>query len=101
MLKKDNDAGFTLYTEVKKWGYHSGKPVTVSYYRFSSAEIVWREISQQTYESILLTQMRTPVLLAKHESKAWWMFQNQIYKEDDNLEAEDVKSLILDLHIRV
>jgi hypothetical protein len=42
-------------------------------------------------------QNELPVSVAKHNAKVWWMYKDEYYWEDDNLNTETVKTLILAL----
>lgn len=91
MLKKDNNAGFT-YTQ-------KGFFIRRKLYSFSSGKFsLPEEISEKTYQSMMEIQNESPVPVMRFNSKVWWMFQDEFYWEDDNLDPEEVKALILARH---
>jgi 5-methylcytosine-specific restriction endonuclease McrA len=47
-------------------------------------------------DSLHATQVNTPVPVARHNGKALWLFHSRFYWDDDGLDADDVKALILD-----
>lgn len=46
-------------------------------------------------EATLATQRETPVALDRLDARVYWMFQNCVYWEDEDLSADDVKALVL------
>ncbi len=95
MLKKDNNARFH-----SKYGNLNGSFYTMDYWNFKSGNLSLRNISVQEYESIMRTQKETPTVITKYISKVWWIFQDEIYWENDTLDAEAVKTLIVATRIR-
>ena len=52
----------------------------------------WR----RTYRTIVAAQASAPVAIARDGRRAWWMFQDRFYWEDDELEADEVMALLLE-----
>src|SRR5581483_151964 len=47
------------------------------------------------FEAMILRQKETPVPLAKDNRRTLWHFHDRFYWEDEGLDAEDVKALVL------
>jgi 5-methylcytosine-specific restriction endonuclease McrA len=62
--------------------------------RFTSGKLAIK-IPYEEYQSIMGIQNESPVAIAKHNAKVWWMYKDEYYCEDDNLDTETVKTLIL------
>jgi 5-methylcytosine-specific restriction endonuclease McrA len=91
MLKKDPYGEFR-YTER---GFFTRK----RYHRFYSGknESI-EEIDDGTYEEIMEQQENTPVVVMSSSEgrKRWWIFQDNVYWEDEGFTAEEMKVLILE-----
>jgi len=100
MLKKDNDAHFVEYKDPGNVEYNN--PYNrAPWYGVRSGKISSiGEISVEKYKSIMQLQKEQPVSVMHSDSKVWWIFQDEIYWENDNLDAETVKTLILATQIR-
>jgi 5-methylcytosine-specific restriction endonuclease McrA len=91
MFRKDNNAHFfeyKHYNDAHRYGFRSGKISIIG------------EISVEKYKSIMQAQKEWPVSVMHSDSKVWWIFQDEIYWENDNLDSETVKTLILATQIR-
>ena len=51
--------------------------------------------SRAEVEAIAAQQAESPVELVRHDQRAYWIFRDCFYWEDDGLSAEDVKALAL------
>ena len=51
--------------------------------------------SRAEVEAIAAQQAESPVELVRHDQRAYWIFKDCFYWEDDGLSAEDVKALAL------
>jgi hypothetical protein len=52
----------------------------------------WRKVQ---VDAILAVQAESPVALLRDDERAYWVFKDCFYWEDENLSAEDVKALVL------
>jgi hypothetical protein len=103
MLKKDKSAGFiinhkTVITYNAGTFHETTDPKPL--HAFKSGKLTWQGISERIYMSIIEKQKKTPVIVAKHQSRTWWMFENEFYWTDVDVKPDDAKALILAPEIR-
>lgn len=87
MLRKDQNAAF------EKHG-----ALIFSRYRFVASGVeARRSLSRAEYGRLRRRQTETPVcvLVDEERRRAWWLFNDSVYFEDDGYDAEEVKALLL------
>lgn len=93
VLREVKNVRFTRRLTLFGWRYHvmlGNKPSTTS----------WRS---KRHRAIQGAQLQQPTELFPSEERMYWLFEDRVYWEDDELEAEDVLALVRDRqrrHIR-
>lgn len=91
MLRKDTNAEFLRHTAgffAALFGWDK------SGFRFSTGGrgALLSEVMPETQlDSILLRQQTQPIAVTSVGRKTWWMFEGQIWEEDDGLTAEELR----------
>jgi HNH endonuclease len=86
VLREVKDPRFVRRLTLFGWRYHlllGGKPSDAS----------WRS---KRHRAILDVQMAQPVALLSSDGRRYWLFENRVHWEDDELSAEDVLALVRD-----
>ena len=68
-------------------------------YRFQAGGLeASKDLGGGSYARLLRQQRETPVLMLRDEARgrAWWMFRDAFYAEDEGLTALEVKALLLE-----
>jgi 5-methylcytosine-specific restriction endonuclease McrA len=65
-------------------------------YRLEVGELSSPPITPQAWVATTELQTLEPVPVLSHERRCWWWFQDRFYWEDDGLEVEDVRALLVD-----
>lgn len=86
MLREQRTAGFTRRLTVFGWRYQLviGK---------KASEISW---SSKRYQALLEAQRTAPTALMAKAGKTYWLFEDRVFSDDEDLSAEDVLVLIRD-----
>ena len=70
-------------------------------WQFKTGKMHRREpLTEEQYRAVLSVQQNIPVRLMQGDGKAWWIFRNEFYWEDEALASDQVKVLILDRDLR-
>lgn len=69
-------------------------------YHFHADGLISGQISVENFNHIMLVQKETPVAIMAYDSSTWWLFEDQFYWTDVDLQPDDVKALILAMAIR-
>jgi hypothetical protein len=88
MLKRDSEAGFV------KTGIS-----IFSRYRFEAGAFnAARTLNQGAFSRLRQESDETPVLAAEDAARKrrWWLYRDDIYRDDEGLEAREVMALILE-----
>jgi hypothetical protein len=86
MLKRDKKAEF-LEVGI----------VSMKYQFTTEKSFIKSALSKSKYNKLLELQSSDPVKVMEEEdtSKNWWMFQDEFFVEDEDLNADDVKAFAL------
>ena len=86
MLKRDKKAKF-LEVGI----------VSLKYQFTTEKKFTKHTLSKSKYNKLLELQSNDPVKVMEEEdtSQKWWMFQDEFFVEDENLNADDVKAFAL------
>jgi hypothetical protein len=86
VLREVKDPRFVRRLTLFGWRYHlllAGEPSDAS----------WRS---KRHRAILEAQTMQPVALLSSDGRRYWLFENRVHWEDDELSAEDVLALVRD-----
>jgi 5-methylcytosine-specific restriction endonuclease McrA len=86
MLREARTAGFTRHLTLFGWRYQVviGK---------QTSAVSW---STKCYQALRATQSSQPASLMARAGKTYWLFEDRIYSDDEDLSAEDVLILVRD-----
>ena len=90
MFKRDVNARFR-----SSLIYPGGKG-PFNLWHFESGRRRGHEIEDSEYQQLLAGQVDDPKVVMKDGCVRWWMFREAFYREDEGLEGEEVKALVLD-----
>lgn len=58
-------------------------------------------VSRFAHRAMLRAQAHEPAVVGRDERRTWWMFRDRIYWEDEGLQADEVKALLLERERRL
>lgn len=64
--------------------------------RLISGRCEFPTMSRGAHRAILHAQAHEPTVVGRDERRTWWMFRDRIYWEDDGLQSDEVKALLVD-----
>jgi hypothetical protein len=78
-------------------GFEESRSLLGRHYRFhAGAEAAEGALSRRAWLRLLDEQTEEPVLVAELGGRRYWLFHGDPYWEQEGLDAEDVKALVLD-----
>lgn len=78
-------------------GFEESRSLLGRHYRFHAGnDAAERALSRRAWLQLLDEQTENPVLVAELGDRRYWMFHGDPYWEQDGLQADDVKALVLD-----
>ena len=69
--------------------------------RLISGHVEFPAVSRGAHRAMLRAQVDEPAIVGRDERRTWWMFRDRIYWEDDGLEPDEVKALLVDRERRL
>ncbi len=78
-------------------GFEESRSLLGRHYRFHvGTDAAGRALSRRAWLHLLDRQTELPVLVAELGARRYWMFHGDPYWEQEGLDADDVKALVLD-----
>jgi hypothetical protein len=77
--------------------YELKQPLRPTRYYFGTETKPYKDFGKREYADALELQASEAVKLHTYNGKTWWWFEKQVYVERDNLTAQDVTALALQM----
>jgi 5-methylcytosine-specific restriction endonuclease McrA len=90
VLREAKNAGFARRLTLLGWRYHlviASKPSQASW-------------SSKRHRALVLAQRSEPAAVLSADARTYWLFEDRIYWEDDDLSPRDVLALVRDRQLR-